>query len=40
MSWEGRNFPDPKYVKQIYRFLLLCDFALDNAGSEILKVLH
>ena len=27
----------PKYVKQISSFLSLCNFALDNAGTEMLK---
>jgi len=27
----------PKYVKQISRFCFLCNFALDNAGTEMLK---
>jgi len=27
----------PKYVKRICRFLLLCDFALDNAGISMLQ---
>ena len=26
-----------KYVKYISRFLFLCNFALDNAGTEMLK---
>jgi len=29
--------PLPKYVKQIYSFLFLCNFALDKAGTEMLK---
>ena len=29
--------PLPKYVKQISTFLSLCNFALDNAGTEMLK---
>jgi len=27
----------PKHVKQISRFLFLCNFALDNAGTEMVK---
>ena len=27
----------PKYVKRICRFRFLCNFALDNAGTEMLK---
>ena len=27
----------PKYVKQISSFLLLCNFALDNGGTEMVK---
>ena len=27
----------PKYVKQISSFLFLCNFALDNGGTEMLK---
>ena len=27
----------PKYVEQISSFLSLCNFALDNAGTEMLK---
>jgi hypothetical protein len=27
----------PKYVKQISRVFFLCDFALDNAGTLMLK---
>ena len=30
-------FPLPKYVRQIPRFLSLCNIALDNAGTETLK---
>ena len=27
----------PKYVKQISRLFSLCNFALDNVGTEMLK---
>ena len=27
----------PNYVKQISRFLFLCNFALNNAGTEMLN---
>jgi hypothetical protein len=30
----------PKYVKQICWFRFLCNFALDNAGTENVSVLH
>ena len=27
----------PKYLKQIFSFLFICNFALDNAGTEMLE---
>ena len=38
MSWNEEISPLPKYVEQITRCLLFFDFALDNAGTEMLNI--